>query len=116
MAIPHWLCSENHAAHEPSTAERSLEANEIETVTDALAVLSNTIRLEILTVLYNRSEPISYTTLRESASIEDKGKFNYHLRRLDGFGLLYSDNGTYSLSQRGETLTRDIIEAQALRD
>lgn len=111
MAIPGWLWPEDHAEEQSelglSNVDKTPEATEIENATNAFGVLSNTARLEILASLYACAEPISYTELRESTSVEDKGRFNYHLRQLER--LTRSEEGQYSLNQRGKELVQNVL-------
>lgn len=94
--------------------DESFAVSKIETATDVFGVLSNSTRLEILASLHDQSEPISYTELRESISITDKGQFNYHLRQLDQ--CVQSRDGRYMLTERGEKLVTEILsEDQILR-
>lgn len=53
-----------------------------ESVTDALEVLGNEIRVSILRELAEADGPLSFTELRERAGVRDTGKFNYHLEKL----------------------------------
>jgi len=75
MAIPGWLWPDNsHRNGEAQHPHESLETSEIENATSLFKILSNTIRLEILVSLHEQSDPTSYTELRESTSVDDKGK------------------------------------------
>ncbi|MFA9517448.1 citrate synthase [Halopenitus sp. H-Gu1] len=114
MAIPDWLwpTDDSHDI-EVQDVDDTLSASEIETVTNLFETLSNPIRLEILTSLYNQTEPISYTELRESTSIEDKGRFNYHLRQLNQ--LIRNHEGKYTLTQRGDDLLENVLTEEQIR-
>jgi citrate synthase len=114
MAIPHWLWPTEAPDDAPSPgSDPSLSAAEIETATDLFETLSNPVRLEILTALNERSEPISYTALRGETSIEDKGRFNYHLRQLDS--LVCSHDGSYALTEDGEELVETVLADREVR-
>lgn len=116
MAIPDWLWPDNSFRAEKSQSSHpSLETAEIENVTGVFGILSNSIRLEILSSLHSRSDPIPYTKLRESTSIDDKGQFNYHLRQLDQF--VQDQDGEYTLTERGEIIVQHLLsETQAILD
>lgn len=113
MVIPGWLWpdSDSRAATERAPGE-CIDPAAIENASDVFGVLSNTTRLEILTALYGRSDPISYTELRESTSVTDKGRFNYHLRQLDR--LVRNRDGEYALTEYGEELTRSVLSEERL--
>lgn len=69
-------------------------------------LLSSPVRLAILLSLADRERPLRYTDLREAASIEDNGKLNYHLRRLEGLVDSRDDGDErgYVLTARGRRL------------
>mgnify|MGYP006281269909 FL=1 len=104
MAIPTWLCTEDGSHDERRPAA---DPSELEAATDAFEVLADPTRLAILLALHERSGPVSYTALREAASVEDKGRFNYHLRRLDG--LVRASDGEYRLTRRGAELVEGAL-------
>jgi citrate synthase len=117
MAIPAWVWphDDGDERDEPARADDWLAASDVEDATDVFETLSNRTRLEILGSLYGRSGPLSYTALRDSTSIEDNGKFNYHLRRLEGF--VRGRDGAYALTARGEALARTVhADARERRD
>lgn len=108
MAIPDWRWS--NAKFREQTTQSSTERlgeSEIEAATGLFGVLSNATRLEILAALYNQSDSLSYTELRDSTSVSDKGKFNYHVRQLEQ--LVQNQDGQYTLSDRGEKLMRSVL-------
>ena len=108
MAIPEWLWpNSDFRGREIQRSSEPLETSEIEDATTVFEVLSNTTRLEILVSLHDRSSPITYTELRDSISIDDKGKLNYHLRQLDRF--VHNQGGSYTLSERGEELFGSVL-------
>ncbi|MDG5778629.1 helix-turn-helix domain-containing protein [Haloarculaceae archaeon H-GB2-1] len=108
MAIPTWLWQgDEGGASRTGTTERDLSAADIERVTAALDVLSDETRREILTVLYGRTEPISYSALQEAVDVRDNGRLNYHLRQLDD--LLTVADGTYALNDYGETVLQSVL-------
>jgi len=114
MAIPHWMWPREGSDDVPTPgAESSANEADIDTATDLFETLSNQIRLEILTALYGRSEPISYTALRGETSIEDKGQFNYHLRQLDS--LVCSQDGRYALTDDSAELLETVLANRELR-
>lgn len=108
MAIPGWLWPDNsHRNGGPQRPHESRETSEIENATSLFKILSNTIRLEILVSLHEQSDPTSYTELRESTSVDDKGKFNYHLRKLEH--LVCIQDGEYTLTDRGEAFIQKVL-------
>jgi len=114
MAIPHWIWPTEGSDGGPGQgADPSLSASDIDAATGLFETLSNQVRLEILTALHERSEPISYTALRGETSIEDKGQFNYHLRQLDS--LVRSRDGNYSLTDDGRALLETVLAERELR-
>lgn len=99
MAIPGWLWPGEQT--EAASANRpALDHGGIEAASETFDALSDPARLEILTALYDRDEPVPYTELREETSVEDNGRFNYHLRRL-GEEFVAKRNGGYALTDRG---------------
>lgn len=102
MGIPDWTWPEGESLPE------SLAATEIEEASDVFAVLSNEIRLEILTTLYQQPTPMSYTELQSEAPIDDNGKLNYHLRELDPF--IEQADGEYALTAAGRDTLRLLVE------
>jgi DNA-binding transcriptional ArsR family regulator len=108
MAIPDWRWSNaSFRDQQTQSSTELLQESEIEAATGVFEVLSNTTRLEILAALYNQSDSLSYTELRNSTSVSDKGKFNYHLRQLEH--LVQNQDGAYTLSDRGEELMRSVL-------
>lgn len=84
---------------------------------EAFAVLGNETRLRILHVLWEASktestwshdDPLPYSELRERVGVDDKGKFNYHLRKLtDQF--IRRDDGSYILQEKGKHVVRAVL-------
>ncbi|WP_339105956.1 citrate synthase [Haloterrigena salinisoli] len=107
MAIPSWIWPGNQYGDKETHQSPSFEGSEIEHATNVFEVLSNTTRLEILVALHEQSESLSYTGLRESISVDDKGKFNYHLRKLKPF--VCTQDGEYTLTNRGQTFIQRIV-------
>lgn len=114
MAIPGWAWPNSSSRNRQTRPSREfLEESAIENATSLFAVLSNTTRLEILASLYRRSDPISYTELRDATSVSDKGRFNYHLRQLEQF--VQNQDGEYTLSERGEELMQSVLSEDHIR-
>lgn len=118
MAIPSWLWP-NDRSEQPSEGRlanpnEAPDTTEIKNATNTFEVLSNTTRLEVLATLYSRTDPLTYTEIREATSVTDKGKFNYHLRRLDEF--LSHQDGRYALNTHGCDLLQSVFtEDEILR-
>ena len=52
---------------------------------EALSVLGNRERLEILWAVWESEEPVAFSTIRERTAFEDHGRLNYHLNQLAEF-------------------------------
>ncbi|WP_251341417.1 winged helix-turn-helix domain-containing protein [Haloplanus halophilus] len=113
MAIPTWLYGDGSPDDRPP-ADDALDPSALTDATDVFEVLSDPTRASILAVLHGRSAPMSYTALREAAGVEDKGRFNYHLRRLDR--LVRTADGAYALTARGERVVGSLLADGALLD
>ncbi|WP_049926200.1 DUF7347 domain-containing protein [Halopiger goleimassiliensis] len=81
-------------------------AADVDRLSSEFDLLSSPIRLEILLALAEADDSLRYTDLREAISIEDNGKLNYHLRRLDG--LVTDADGAYDLTDRGRRLAATV--------
>ncbi|WP_327050759.1 ArsR/SmtB family transcription factor [Halomicrococcus gelatinilyticus] len=108
MAIPHWLWP-----HEEQDGATTPEPADLARASTTFEALSDENRLGILTALADSAEPLSYTDLRAASPVDDNGKLNYHLRRLDDDGLLVRQDGAYALSDRGATLVETVDAAVA---
>jgi citrate synthase len=84
-----------------------------EPVADALGTLADPARLEILLALADSETPLSYSTLRARTAIEDKGRFNYHLRQLRGSFVTDGDGG-YTLDTAGERVVDTLLEGDVV--
>lgn len=71
------------------------------TPVDALSVLADETRLEVLRALAEAERALSFSELRKRAGVDDSGRFNYHLERLceyfiretaDGYELGHTEN------------------------
>lgn len=115
MAIPTWTWSgqssdRSRASHPsrssgPQTELEGLEAD-VSQLSSEFDLLASPVRLEILLAVADRDRPLRYTDLRAATSIEDNGKLNYHLRRLEGL-VANQDDGDergYVLTVRGRRL------------
>ena len=111
MAIPSWLWPidrfEQHSDGRLANPDEAPNTREIKNVINTFEVLSNQTRLEVLAILHSRTEPLTYTEIREATSVTDKGKFNYHLRRLDEF--LSHQDGRYALNAHGHDLLQSVF-------
>lgn len=84
---------------------------EPERASEALSTLANPVRLSVLATLHEAGS-LSYTDLRTAVGVEDRGRFNYHLRQLEG--LVESDGGAYVLTERGERVVERVLTSDAL--
>lgn len=73
---------------------------------EALAVLGNETRLQILKTLGETGDPLAFSELFDRVAYEDPSNFNYHLQQLTGHFVQKTD-GEYVLRQAG----RRVIEA-----
>ena len=80
-------------------------------LSDEFDLLSSPARLEILLALADRERPLRYTDLRDATSIEDNGKLNYHLRRLEGLVAGRDGDDGYVLTARGRRLLERVPRA-----
>lgn len=89
-----------------SDGDPAVSAPRLSRLSSEFDLLSSPVRLEILLALAGRDRPLRYTDLREDTSIEDNGKLNYHLRRLEGLvaGRDDGDGRGYVLTPRGRRL------------
>ena len=84
------------------------QSSSLKPVSDTLATLSEPNRLEILLALYGADRPLPYSALREATSIDDKGRFNYHLRQLrDSFVIEHGDG--YTLTEAGQRVVGTLL-------
>lgn len=86
--------------------------SEDERVTDALEVLGNEIRMDIVRELAEADEPLSFTELRERVGLRDSGQFNYHLTRLCSYFVRDTGDG-YELGHAGTRLVATAGVAEA---
>ena len=74
----------------------------------AFTVLGDRTRLEILTVLGEADEPLSFSTLFERVDYDDSANFNYHLQQLLGHFVRKTD-GSYALRHAGGRIVQAIL-------
>jgi len=67
---------------------------------EAFAVLGDETRMAILQALAGADGPLSFSELRDRVGVEDSGRFNYHLGRLEGHFVGATEDG-YRLRQPG---------------
>ena len=103
MAIPTWTWSERNESDGATAAGFGIDPDETDVSRAAgeFELLASPVRLEILLALAERG-PLRYTDLRAATSIDDNGKLNYHLRRLEAF--VSSRDEGYELTPRGRQL------------
>jgi citrate synthase len=83
-------------------------ASSLEAISETLATLSEPSRLEILLALYDTDGPLAYSTLREATTIDDKGRFNYHLRQLREY-FVTDDAEGYALTDAGRRVVDTVV-------
>ena len=87
----------------------------LEPVSETLAVLAEPARLEILVALADADAPVAYSSLRSATTVDDKGRFNYHLRKLRGSFVTERGEG-YTLTETGERLVETVLTDDRLLD
>lgn len=111
MAIPDWLWPKEHPGSQDSlqiARDEPVQTRvQTATIAEKLELLANDTRLEIICSLHSCPAPVSYTRLQDRTSIEDKGRFNYHLRKLDE--LISKQGGQYTLNKQGEKLAKKFL-------
>lgn len=75
---------------------------------DAFGVLGNETRIQILQVLAEADDPLTFSALRDRVGMRDSGQFNYHLGQLEDCFVRKTDDG-YRLRQAGRRITQAII-------
>lgn len=76
---------------------------------DVFGLLGNELRVDILRALAGDvNEPRTFSELREAVGERDSGKFNYHLRKLDGVFVTQVDEG-YELTLAGQQLVGALV-------
>ncbi|WP_254762284.1 citrate/2-methylcitrate synthase [Natrinema marinum] len=110
-----WTPVENRDVAGDSLIRTPVRSTALEPVSDTLAVLSEPDRLELLLLLADRDDPVAYSTLRASSSIEDKGRFNYHLRQLRDYFVAKGEDG-YELTDAGRTVVETVLTDERLLD
>ncbi|ADD05981.1 citrate synthase [Natrialba magadii ATCC 43099] len=88
-------------------------STDLEGISSILGTLSEPARLEISLILYESAEPLSYSTIRAQSSIEDKGRFNYHLRKLRRIYITNTAAG-YSLTDTGRKVVEMLVDDEQL--
>lgn len=89
------------------------QSSSLESVSETFATLSEPNRLEILLALYGADRPLPYSTLRDAISIEDKGRFNYHLRQLRESFVTERGDG-YTLTEAGQRVVDTLLAEDRL--
>lgn len=81
---------------------------DFEATADAFSLLSDPIRVEILTALWQQeSTPVPYSTLRDAVGMRDSGRFSYHLSKLTDHFVEKHDDG-YDLRPAGTVVLNAI--------
>lgn len=88
------------------TAESESDGTSILSPEDALAVLGDETRLQILKTLGETGDPLTFTELFDRVEYEGPSNFNYHLKQLTGY-FIHKTDKKYVLRQAG----RRVIEA-----
>jgi len=103
----------------PSTIEGAADSMKADAV-EAFGALGNETRLAILLALWESYDPyagdnaVHFSELRERTGVSDSGRFNYHLRKLDGVFVRDTDDG-YVLRPTGLHLVQTIIAGSGMK-
>lgn len=90
--------------------------------TEAFGLLADETRLGILLALWEAydpyaEEPVSFSRLFDGVDYDDRGNFNYHLRKLEGrFVRKDPEGGGYKLTDPGLTLVQVVIAGFDVED
>lgn len=82
---------------------------------DAFSVLGNETRLEILRVLGESDDPLSFTALRDAVGLRQGGRFNYHLDMVVGHFVRRTEDG-YELAQPGRRVIEAVLSGAVTHD
>lgn len=82
---------------------------------DAFGALGNETRVDILRVLGEAEEPLSFSTLRDRVGVRDSGRFNYHLDELVGHFVAKTEAG-YWLRQAGRRVVEAVLSGTVTDD
>jgi hypothetical protein len=82
---------------------------------DAFGVLGNEIRIQILQVLGEAEESMSFTELRDRVGLPQGGQFNYHLEKIVGHFVKKTDEG-YVLRQPGRRVVQAVLSGAVTDD
>ncbi|WP_330630236.1 citrate/2-methylcitrate synthase [Halocatena halophila] len=99
----------SRADRDAAISDEELNPDTLAELANAFELLSEPSRLELLAILDQASKPLSYSAFRERSSIQDKGRFNYHLRRLRGT-LIANVGATYTLRAPGQRIVERLLD------
>jgi citrate synthase len=111
MAIPDWTWDDASAPDAPTGQPSSPPADPL---AETLSTLSHPLRLEILFALVRSEDALDYSSLHAATSVEDKGRFNYHLRQLRDRFVVRRDSG-YAPTPAGRSAVRTLSTDAHLR-
>jgi citrate synthase len=103
-----WLPVDERAAVGDVLLRDPNDFSSLEAISETLATLSEPSRLEILLALYDTDGPLAYSTLRDATTIDDKGRFNYHLRQLRDYFVTDEADG-YVLTDAGRRVVDTVL-------
>jgi citrate synthase len=103
-----WTPVEERTPTDATLLARHRDSGSLEPVSETLATLSEPARLEVLLALFDAEDPLAYSALKAATSIEDKGRFNYHLRQLRDYFVRDGPDG-YALTDAGHTVVHTIV-------
>lgn len=82
---------------------------------EAFAVLGDETRIEILRVLGESNDSMSFTALRNAVGLRQGGQFNYHLNKVVGHFVMKTDDG-YELRQPGRRVVEAVLSGAVTHD
>lgn len=83
---------------------------------DMFSLLADSTRLDIIRVLGEEGESLTFTELQARVATDDSGRFNYHLNRIVGAFVRKTEDGTYELSYAGGRVIGAIYSGEFRRN
>ena len=106
------MCPSCHRGLTPESPLTMTTNSKDETTTlspdEAFAVLGKETRMEVLKVLGDAEEPLSFSEIRERLGIDDPGQVNYHLKQLRGHFIQQTEDG-YNLLEPGNRIIQAVV-------
>ncbi|MDX1748259.1 MAG: winged helix-turn-helix domain-containing protein, partial [Halobacteriales archaeon] len=81
----------------------------------AFATLGNETRLQILYVLGDAEDTLSFSDLRKRVGVDDPGQFNYHLNKLKNHHFIRPTDDGYVLREPGRIVLQAVLSGSVTR-